>query len=134
TSDGLLNRKPGSNSQVTFMPWSAAILLHLSQTVTTRSTPTLGSMPDVWKKSGGSTASTRMVLMPRSDPNAVKPRKAAMYGVGFSSRIDGPGFLKLHRSTAMPEKARPWSATSFLRRCRSALVGCDQGVGWAAKL
>src|SRR5262245_60187205 len=28
-SEGLLKTKPGSNSQHTFMPWSAAILLHL---------------------------------------------------------------------------------------------------------
>ncbi len=53
------------------MPWSAAILLHLSQTLMSRSMPTFGSIFDVWKKSGGSTVSTRMVLMPRSEAKTV---------------------------------------------------------------
>jgi len=35
------------------------------------------SLPVVWKKLGDSTVSTRMVWMPRSAPNVVKPRKAA---------------------------------------------------------
>src|ERR1700739_1993129 len=84
TSDGLLNKTPGSNSQQTFMPRRAAILLHLSQTLIIRSVPTLGSIFAVSKKLGDSTESTRMVLMPRSEAKAVKPRNAAMYGVGFS--------------------------------------------------
>src|SRR5438093_1541249 len=62
-SDGLFNMKPGSNSQQTFMPWSAAILLHLSQTLISRSRQTFGSILDVWRKLGGSTESTRIVLM-----------------------------------------------------------------------
>src|SRR6516162_8975169 len=37
------------------------------------------------------------------------------------------------RSGAMPEKARPWSATSFLSCWRDALVGCDFGVGCLPK-
>jgi hypothetical protein len=126
-----LKTKPGSNSQHTFMPWSAAILLHLSQTLTMRSMPLSGpmSLPVVAKKSGDSTLSTRIVLTPRSAPKAQKPRNAAMYGTGFSSMIDGPGRLKLHRSMAMPDSARPWSAISFFSAARLALVGCDTGVG-----
>ena len=45
-----------------------------------------------------------------------------------------PGVLNAHRSTAMPESARPWSAISFLSFCRLAFVGCDAGLGCGPKL
>jgi hypothetical protein len=73
-----------------------------------RSSATFGSrsLPVVSKKLGGSTASTRIVLTSRSEAKVAKPRNAAVYGTGYSSRIDGPGRLKPHRSTAMPDSAR----------------------------
>src|SRR5438477_9072868 len=48
--------------------------------------------------------------------------------------MEVPGVLNAQRSTAMPERVRPWSAISFLSRARLALVGCDAGLGCGPKL
>ena len=48
--------------------------------------------------------------------------------------MDGPGFLKPHRSTAMPDSSMPWSAISFFSAARLALVGCVHGEGCGPKL
>ena len=61
------------------------------------------------------------------------PFGIAQLGKSFRNEIT-PGVLNAHRSTAMPERARPWSAISFLSLARLALVGCEAGLGCGPKL
>src|SRR5262245_56723704 len=75
-----------------------------------------------------------MVLASTSAANAHQPRNAVRYADGTSSTIDTPGVLKFHRSTAIPDKASPWSAISLRSFCRLALVGCVAGDGCGPKL
>ena len=43
------------------------------------------------------------------------------YAAGISSMIEVPGVLNAQRSTAMPDRARPWSAISFFSFCAAGL-------------
>src|SRR6476661_4449925 len=75
-----------------------------------------------------------MVLASSSDANTHQPRKAVRYADGTSSMIETPGVLNAHRSTAIPDRASPWSAISLRSFCRLAFVGCEAGDGWGPKL
>src|SRR5262245_56978614 len=75
-----------------------------------------------------------MVLASTSAANAHQPRNAVRYADGTSSTIDTPEVLKFHKSTAIPDRASPWSAISLRSFCRLALVGCVAGDGCGPKL
>ena len=68
-SEGRLKTKPGSNSQVTLMPMSPAILQTSCQALTTLSIASFLSTP-FSRMSGGWTVSTRKRSIPRSFVNS----------------------------------------------------------------